>query len=133
MFVGCSHSNDAAHRQWPVLKAKWANFLQHKNSKKHVFIEGWLRPMQGDEEDVIKNHGDGGFINLLVQKAGVEHSCEEPNRSEEAHYLRGLFTPQEVLAYYFARQLEAWARGGRLSCPSWETWVEQGMWKWSDG
>lgn len=138
MFVGCSHSNNPEHRQWPLVRAKWDAFLAHNNPKKHVFIEGWVRKMEGSQAEVIAEHGDAGFINMLAQEDGVEHSCVEPDRGEEARYLREKFTPHEVLAYYFARQLEAWARGGKETCPSWEEWIQKGMWKygqmeeWSD-
>lgn len=127
VFVGVSHSNDPNHRQWSIVKAKWQDFVSHKNPSKHLFIEGGIRPISDDLDSAIVNDGDPGFVQYHAQNDNVTFSSVEPDRVEEVEHLLEGFSQEEVMAYYFARQVEAWARGYKDSESDWRKFVQPSM------
>jgi hypothetical protein len=128
VFAGVRHSNDPDHAQWQTIKTKWQEFVSHKNEKKHLLIEGGVNPMIPDNIDrAIVVMADTGFIQHLAQKERISICCVEPDRKEEVDYLLSRFSPEELMAYYFARQVESWARGYKDSEPDWRKYTQGSM------
>lgn len=127
VFVGVRHSNDPGHQQWPAIEAKWREFVNHKNPKKHLFIEGGVGPIPDDLSQAIIVNADPGFIQHHAQEDEIEFSAVEPDRQEEVEFLLSRFSREEMMAYYFARQVESWARGYKDSEPDWRVYTQRSM------
>lgn len=123
-FMGSAHSNDPKHPQWDKIRSCFQEFLEHKNQKKHVFVEGGKRSMLDSLDEMIIKDGDPGLTQFLAKEGGVPYSSPEPNRTEEVDFLLSEgYTAKQIIAYYFARQLEQWIRGGRKSNPDWRAYL----------
>ncbi len=127
VFAGVRHSNDPSHGQWPIIEAKWQEFVAHKNDKKHLFIEGGVGKIPSDVDRAIIERGDPGFIQHHAQEDDISFSAVEPDRQEEVEYLLNKFSREEMMAYYFARQVESWARGYKDSELDWRKYTQGSM------
>lgn len=127
LFVGTRHSNDPDYGQWPIIEAKWREFVDHKNNKKHLFIEGGVRPIPDELNRAIIERADPGFIQYHAQNDKISFSSVEPGRQEEVDFLLEKFSREGVMSYYFARQVESWARGYKDAEPDWREYTQKGM------
>lgn len=123
-FMGSAHSNDVKHPQWGKIRTSFQEYLENPNPKKHVFVEGGKRSMLDSLDEMIIKDGDPGFTQFLAREGGVSYSSPEPNRTEEIDFLLSQgYSAKQIIAYYFARQLEQWVRGGRESNPDWRAYL----------
>jgi hypothetical protein len=124
-FVGTRHSNDVDDPQWHNIDDVWRPFLAHKNPKKVVFTEGHT-DFGGWEtaEQAILEGSDPGYTAWLAHEAEVELVSPEPDRTEEINAVRAMgFSLNEIIVYYFARQMNQWVTRDHLSNPGWEAYA----------
>jgi len=125
IFFGSIHTADPEHEQTLALEDKWHEFINSENPKKHVFSEGDVRPVDGKtKEQAIQSHAESGHICWLAQEAGLPISSPEPERGEEISHLNesGL-SYEEIITYYFARQMLQWINYDHQNEPDWRKYA----------
>lgn len=124
VFIGSEHSNDPSHQQWKKMKVCFQEFLENSNTKKYVFVEGGVRPLRGSLNEMIIQDGDPGFAQFCAAENHIPYSSPEIGITGEVNSLLGLgYTPKQIIAYYFARQLDQWARGDKKHSSDWRVYM----------
>ncbi|QQS19993.1 hypothetical protein IPL85_00835 [Candidatus Saccharibacteria bacterium] len=113
LFYGSEHTNNPEHPQFQDVEERWKAFVA--NSEKPIaLVEGRFDEVSQDEsKDRTKSIVEGGeaqFVVHLARKDGVEVASPEPDRIWEANELAKEFGRDNVVFYYFVRQVGWWNR-----------------------
>lgn len=126
VFFGSRHSADPKDSQWAPLQVKWQEFIKSGNPKKQVFAEGGLRVLDkaASSEQALKDHAESGLIAWMASQEGIEISSPEPPRHQEIDYLhnRG-FSYEEIINYYFSRQMLQWNSYDKDKVADWQVYA----------
>ncbi|CAN5660388.1 hypothetical protein BH23PAT1_BH23PAT1_5540 [soil metagenome] len=124
-FFGSRHSADPDDNEWKILEKEWQEFISASNKYKHVFCEGHLRPVNAlsKQQSIIK-HAETGLICWLADKYNIPISSPEPDRAEEIDYLTEQgFTFEQIITFYFARQMLQWLSYDHSANPDWQAYA----------
>lgn len=100
------HPDAPQYKKLPLL---WREFLDLTNAKNCiVLVEGGLRPVCGSDEMAIMQQGEQGLVTNWASKVGIPVASAEPPDYAESKILLKTFTKDEVMYYYFARQIPQW-------------------------
>jgi hypothetical protein len=109
-FNGMNHVNNPADASLNRVEQRLNNFIQ-MSTKPIVFVEGGMRDVAGlDRDSAIQTCGEPGLITKVALDAGVEVQSPEPPIEEEVSELLKFFSPNQIMQYYFSRQLFQWYR-----------------------
>ena len=125
IFFGSRHVNDPLDPQTRELETYWDKFSASRNKNKHVFCEGGYRPVESlSKSDAIKQFEEAGLVCWLAEKKQIPVTSPEPDRSEAVDYLvQQGYSYEQILAYYFARQMHQWNRSDRKTNPDWRAYA----------
>ena len=111
LFYGSEHTNDPKHPQFQDIEERWNRFVT-TSSEPIALVEGRFDEVSDDAtKDNIKSIVDGGeaqFVVHLARKDGIEVVSPEPDRVWEANELAKEFGRDNVVFYYFIRQIGWW-------------------------
>ena len=126
IFFGSIHTADPEHMQTSLLDRKWHEFINFDGPHKHVLSEGNLRPVEGKNKiQAIKSDAESGHICWLAAKDNVPITSPEPSRENEINYLRNNgFSHEEIITYYFARQMLQWISYDHINEPNWKEYAK---------
>ncbi len=113
VYFGAKHSNNIDDGQFEELTKYWADFLvQTENSPRIVFTENHskLDLAELSYTDAITKFGEGGAIQLLAEKSGVEFFCPEPPSSNYLQVLIEKYSRDELVYFFFIRGIVSWYR-----------------------
>lgn len=111
-FLGTQHTFDPNNTQFKGLKKYWHQFLKKtQNSKKIVFVEGGIRPVDSikSDKEAITQYGENGLITYFAFQSGIDVISPEPGFENEIMQLND-FSKKEAMYYYFARIVHQWQR-----------------------
>lgn len=112
LFYGSEHTKDPSHPQFQDIEHRWQSFMS-QSSNPIALVEGHADeiPIEqtADKVQSITSGGESGFTVHLARRDGVPVISPEPNRVKEADMLADEFGRDNVLLYYYVRQLGAWA------------------------
>ena len=125
VFFGSRHSNDPDDQQFDELKKEWQQFMVSPTDKV-VIIESLEIPKVGkSSQRAIIENGERGMMAWLAKQAGITPISAEPGRVEEIDKLHADgFSYEQILAYYFARQMHQWCRADFQIEPDWHKYIE---------
>ncbi len=108
---GMHHINDPEDVSIKKLEKRMIDFID-KSDRPIVFVEGGLPelPEGITKEEAIIKYGEPGLLTWVANKRGVEVTSPEPPLDYEVKELLKMFKPEEVMQYYFSRQLLQWYR-----------------------
>lgn len=113
LFYGSEHTNDPEHSQFQDIEERWEAFVRNA-TKPIALVEGRFDEVsKAETQDRSKSIVDGGeaqFVVYLARKDGVEVASPEPDRVWEANELAKEFGRDNVVFYYFIRQVGWWNR-----------------------
>lgn len=111
LFYGSEHTNDPQHAQFQDLEERWERFTS-ETSQPVALVEGRFDEVpESETEDKttsIKDGGEAQFVVHLARRDGVEVVSPEPDRVWEANELAKEFGRDNVIFYYFIRQIGWW-------------------------
>lgn len=109
LFYGSVHSNNPEHPEFRDIEERWNGFVAKAN-KPIVFVEGRFDEVSKEAtKDRNKSLIDGGeaqFVVYLARRDKAEVHSPEPDRTWEADELAKKFGRDNVIFYYFVRQIE---------------------------
>ncbi len=109
-FNGMRHINNPEDPSLARTERRFTEFVE-KSENPIVFVEGGIRNVDGmSREEVITKYGEPGLFTKLAQDNGVEVQSPEPQPDEEVAELLKIFSAEEIVQYYFSRQLFQWYR-----------------------
>ena len=124
-FFGCRHSNDVDDGQNEAIEKEWRLFMKNKNNHKIAFCEGGLRPLEVDRSSAIKKYSEPGLLKWLAQRDNITIISPEPNNTMEIDYLLSQkFKIEEIMTYYFGRQMYQWFMRDYKNNPNWQYYAE---------
>ncbi len=110
-YLGSHHCFDPQNSVIGVIKHYWNDFLsQAKGAPTISFIEGGTRHTYNSEEECILKSGEAGLITYLSHLNNIECSSPEPSFEYETNELLRGFSKDEILTYYFTRNVSQWNR-----------------------
>jgi len=113
LFYGSEHTNNPEHHQFQDIEERWDRFIAD-TSEPIALVEGRFDEVSEDETKdraaSIINGGEAQFVVYLARKDGVKVASPEPDRLWEANELAKEFGRDNVIFYYFMRQLSLWNR-----------------------
>lgn len=113
IFYGSEHTNNPEHPQFQDIEERWKTFIGNV-TKPIALVEGRFDEVpDADTKDKPTSIVDGGeaqFVVHLARKDGVEVASPEPDRVWEANELAKEFGRDNVVFYYFIRQVGWWNR-----------------------
>lgn len=113
LFYGSEHTNNPRHSQFHDIKQRWEQFIKTSNNP-IALVEGRFDEVSQDEtKDEVKSIVAGGeaqFVVHLARRDVVAVESPEPDRLWEANELAREFGRDNVVFYYFIRQLGWWNR-----------------------
>lgn len=113
VFYGSEHTNSPEHPQFQDIEDRWNSFIAN-TAKPIALVEGRFDEVsEAETKDRTKSITDGGeaqFVVYLARKDGKEVASPEPDRVWEANELAKEFGRDNVVFYYFIRQLGWWNR-----------------------
>lgn len=111
VFIGSAYCNEPNDPQFDVIRHEWARFVEMTTSDRRMALtEGGIWPVEQDETTAIQLHGELGLLAFLADQARVSVATPEPPQSEEGDFLLQQFSAEEIMYYYFARQIPQWHR-----------------------
>lgn len=127
-FFGAKHSADPDDMQWPHLQQLWGQFLASSNNKKWAFCEGsvrtWVKQMT--KRQAIIDQADPGLICWLAAKNDIAISSPEPDEKAEVDYIVSQgFSYEQIIVYYFARQMLQWLRHDYAVSTDWHAYISK--------
>lgn len=135
VFFGSSHENKLDSHQWPLLEAKWRDFLDNPNPNKLAIIEPMISLDQvtgRSREEVITNFSEGGYTLWLAEEANFECIWGEPSREEGIVDLKTKYDNEQIMVYYFARQMLQWVTQDFRTRPDWRLYIKHMLEKYSE-
>lgn len=109
-FNGMNHVNNPEDASLNRVEQRLNNFIQ-TSTNPIVFVEGGMCDVAGlDRDSAIQKYSEPGLITKVALDAGVEVQSPEPPIEEEVSELLKLFSPNQIMQYYFSRQLFQWYR-----------------------
>jgi hypothetical protein len=112
IFYGSEHTNNPEHPQFQDIEERWSVFVLNA-TKPVALVEGHFDEASEDETksrtQSIVDGGEAQFLVHLARRDGVEVVSPEPNRIWEANQLAKTFTRDNVVFYYFIRQVGWWS------------------------
>lgn len=135
IFFGSSHENKLDSHQWSLLDAKWKEFLDNPNTNKMAIIEPIIssdQVVEKSREEVITNFSEGGYTLWLAQQARIECIWGEPSREEGIFDLKTKYTNEQIMVYYFARQMLQWVTQDFRTRPDWRPYIKHMLQKYSE-
>lgn len=110
-YFGEKHSFNPEDPQWTEVKEFWNAFLNDsKDTKRVVFIEGNMPPLEKTETESILKHGGRGLSRYLASLENIETHCPEPGEKVERDELEKQFTRKQIQYYYFAGIVYQWTQ-----------------------
>lgn len=113
LFYGSDHSNNPEHPQNKDIEDRWSAFISN-NPKPIALVEGHFDEVPEsvtiDKTSLIIKGGEGQFVVYLARRDKVEVVSPEPDRLSEANQLASEFGRDNVIFFYFVRQLALWNR-----------------------
>ncbi len=110
-YFGERHSFNPADTEWVEQRKFWNDFLwKTKDTKRIVFVEGGIPPIEVSEEQSIIKHGGMGLATYLARQEGIETYSPEPQGKYEREELEKEFSKDEIQYYYYARAVHQWGR-----------------------
>lgn len=124
VFFGCRHTNDAGDKQNAAIEEQWQIFINHQNKKKLALCEGGLRPYEPHKELAIEKYSEPGLLTWLANNDNIQLISPEPDDDAEVNYLFSQqFSVDEIMTYYFGRQMHQWLRADRQHQPEWKAYA----------
>ena len=99
-YFGSHHSFHTEDSQFDQLKIAIQSFQPQV-----IFIEGGIPSLLSNEKDMIEKFGEPGFVSFLANQQSIQIKNIEPNFSEELYHLLDWFDEEDVLVYYFVREM----------------------------
>src|SRR5581483_9558438 len=124
VFFGSVHNNDPQHVQWQELEKYWSKFLAHPNKRKVVLVEGHAKLSASATKEQALERGESTLGIWMARQANIAVNSPEPDRVREVYFLRDRFSTDQILAYYFGRQMHQWYRQDRKISPDWRLYAE---------
>ncbi len=124
-YVGVMHVHDPSHPLFGIVDIYWDQWIKGKRKTADnsiVLVEGGIRPVNGSRSDIITNHGEAGYLVYLADKAGLTCTSPEPKDKDEGEELLRYFSKEEILHYYFVRQIDQWYRTKEKDRPVYDTY-----------
>lgn len=108
-YFGVAHIYSLDDEQVPQLRSKFNEFANKTNGQERIVLtEGGKRPVAASEQEAMKVGGEPNLITFWATNEGIEAQSPEPDRLIEANHLLEQFSREEVMHYYFARQINQW-------------------------
>ncbi len=110
-FLGCKHSYDPLHPQFPRILKLWKQFLEESRDRdKAVMVEGGVRPIKNSQDETITISGEGGLLCFLADKEGVPALSPEPDEKTHRQEWLKVFSRDEIQYTVFADYVSQWNR-----------------------
>lgn len=113
LFYGSKHTNDTSDPQFNDIEKRWNEFIE-KHTNPIALVEGHFDEISEagtkDREQSIIEGGEAQFVVHLARRDGIPVESPEPDRVWEANQLAAEFGRDNVLLFYFMRQLAWWDR-----------------------
>lgn len=113
LFYGSDHTNNPEHSQFQDIEVRWGKFTA-ETDQPIALVEGRFDEAPEEEtkdrtESIIAG-GEAQFVVYLARRDGVKVVSPEPDRAWEANELAKEFGRDNVVFYYFIRQIGWWSR-----------------------
>lgn len=110
-YLGCSHCFDPSNSIFNIIRHYWSDFLDKTQGKSALALnEGGKRQIYDTEEKSILMDGEAGLLTFLANNKKINCISPEPSPEHETQTLLKDFTKEEVITYYFIRQVAQWGR-----------------------
>lgn len=117
-YIGAMHCHDPEHPIFGIIELYWEEWVKGKTSKNaQVLVEGGTRLAGRSLKSTIQHDGEAGFLTYLAHKSGLPCATPEPDAMTEMNYLLKNFSREEILHYYFVRQVDQWHRTKKADRP----------------
>ncbi len=108
-YIGVAHIYDLVDEQIAGIRNRFDDFVKKTNRHDRiVLIEGGKRPIASSEEEAMKVGGEPNLVTFWAAQENIDTVSPEPDRQAEADHLLEEFSREEVMHYYFARQVNQW-------------------------
>ncbi len=108
-YIGVAHIYNLTDQQIEGMRTKFAEFVQKTSGRDRiVLVEGGIRPVAESEEEAMKSGGEPNLVTFWAAGENIDIFSPEPDRQQEANHLLEQFSKEEVMHYYFARQVNQW-------------------------
>lgn len=115
LFYGSQHITDPSHPQFADIEDRWSVFIREATTP-IALVEGRHDEVPfADTADRAESmsSGESRFTVYLARRDGIPVASPEPPRTLEAETLARQFGHENVVLFYFVRQLEGWLRQGK--------------------
>lgn len=108
-YIGVAHIYSLEDKQVEGLRNKFSEFVQKTVGHNRVVLtEGGKRPIASSEEEAMKAGGEPNLVTFWAAMENIVTFSPEPDRQVEVSHLLEQFSREEVMHYYFARQVNQW-------------------------
>jgi hypothetical protein len=114
-FFGAYHTNNIDDPQFRELKNIWDEFMSVSRGERMVVVEGVVREISENYEEMIKRNGESGAVTWLAKQENIPTIRVEPSDIEQRKILCSLFESQVVAYALIVQNLAAWFRNYRDS------------------
>lgn len=123
-FFGSKHSTDSSDSQWSILEAKWADFAAHDNDKKILVYERQDFDIKDETRDTaLAKYSESGLAVWLAKQTGIPSTSGEPSIISEIEHLKQKYSLEEIVTYYFGRQMLQWLTQDFEANPDWRKYA----------
>jgi hypothetical protein len=113
LFYGAKHTNDITDPQFKDIEKRWDSFKAN-GTNPIVLVEGHFDEVSEantkDREQSITEGGEAQFVVHLARRDDIKVASPEPDRVWEANQLADEFGRDNVVLFYFMRQISWWDR-----------------------
>lgn len=126
IFIGSDHVGDPNHPHIAYITQRWHEFIQTEGPKL-VLVEGFSSGVPAfSEEKVYENFVESVYTAWLAQQADIAIISPEPDMAEELQGLQAQGVRREdMMTYYFGRQMDQWHRLESPRFPDWRAYAER--------
>lgn len=105
-YLGVKHSTDKNNSQFSVIEHYFNDFLKVSEGTNIIsIVEGGAPKPYSTIEESIDKHGEVGFLVYLSHKKDIPVISPEPPQDYEKQRLLKKFRKDEIISYYFVRQV----------------------------
>lgn len=110
-YIGARHSFDPDNPVFNTIRECWKDFLNKTQGRERlVLVEGGKRPVSENEPLAIREGGEAGFVTFLAAREHIDADSPEPSNLYEVGKLLNKFSKEEIIYYFFIRQVAQWNR-----------------------
>lgn len=128
VLIAAKHTNNPADSQFKVISSEWAKFIDKADKTKAVILtESGIRPDEESEEVAIKKYGEQGLLSHWAEREGIRLESPDLNRKQQTEELLREFSMEEIMHYYFVRQVPQWHQLQQSPKPGFGEYIQESL------